>query len=96
MNTEFKKGLTIGLITYSLGLLATAVVHFIFGWSYPHGLPPSVIPILVTLIVAAIRVIICGINLVTRKSESAKGELIVHAIAAFFIVLIISMMRIKD
>ncbi len=96
MNRELKKGLTLGLIIYSLGILATTVVHLIFGWSNPHTLPPAIVPVVVTLFVAALRVVISGFNLVTRKSEAAKGELIVHACAGFLIVVIISMMRMKS
>lgn len=96
MKSEFKKGLAIGLMIYSLGIISTAITHLIFGWSYPHGLPPSVVPILLTLLISAYRIVVCGINLVTKKSETAKGELMVHACAAFLIVLIISMMRIKE
>lgn len=95
MNPELKKGLTIGLIIYSLGFLSTAVVHLLFGWSNPNVLPASIIPIVVTLFVSALRVVICGYHLVTSKSETAKGELIIHGCAGFAIVAIISMMRAK-
>ena len=85
----FKKGILIGLAIYAIGTAVTVVIHLIYGWSYPHAPPPSAIPIFITLVIGAIRLLITAYRVVLKKSALAKGELIVHAFVALVLILLI-------
>ncbi|SHG82679.1 hypothetical protein SAMN04488109_2024 [Chryseolinea serpens] len=93
MQSEQKKGILIGLAIYGVGTVLTVIVHWIYGWKYPHGPPPSAIPIFVTIVIGAIRLLITAYRVILKKSALAKGELIVHASAALVLILLIQWLK---
>lgn len=78
MNSDFQRGVKIGLSIYGIGIVLTVIVHLIFGWDYPHGPPTSAIPLFLTMVVGGLRLLLTALMTMAEKSQKAKGELIVH------------------
>jgi hypothetical protein len=78
MNSDFQRGVKIGLSIYGIGIVLTIIVHLIFGWDYPHGPPTSAIPLFLTLVVGGLRLLSTALMTMAERSQKAKGELIVH------------------
>lgn len=93
MSSDFKIGIKTGLIIYGVGIVFTIIVHLIFGWDYPHGPPSSALPLFLTLLVGALRLLLTLMKTMTEKSQRANGELLVHVTVALLIFASITWLR---
>lgn len=89
MTSEFKSGVKSGLMLYGIGALITCAVHFVSGWDYAHAPPMSALPLLITLVIGAFRLISTAFKTLVEKSGKAQGELIVHVCIALIIALLL-------
>ena len=93
MNSDFLRGVKIGLSIYGIGIVLTVIVHLIFGWDYPHGPPTSAIPLFLTLVVGGLRLLLTALMTMAEKSLKAKGELIVHIAVVVIILVFLAWLR---
>ena len=93
MSSALKRGIFTGLAIYGLGAVLTVIFHLIFGWEYPHAPPASVIPVLATFVIGAIRLFITAHAVFMQNSSLAKGELVIHVFVALLLVLLIQWMK---
>jgi hypothetical protein len=78
VKSDLQRGVVIGLSIYGIGTILTVIVHQIFGWLNPHSPPTSALPLFLTLIIGAWRLLVTAFNGILKKSKTAKGELMVH------------------
>jgi hypothetical protein len=83
---EFKTGLKTGLMIYGVGILLTVIVHLIFGCDYRHGPPTSALPLFLTLLVGAFRLLLTLLKTVSVRSHQTMGELLVHVVVACLVI----------
>jgi hypothetical protein len=87
---DFNKGLSIGVLFYIAGAVATVLVHLVTGWGYPHGPPASFMVVILTLTLAFIRsLILLGRILRDTASLRNRGESLIHGTAFFLVVMVI-------
>lgn len=72
MNSDFQRGIKIGLSIYGIGIVLTVIVHLIFGWDYPHGPPTSATALFLTLVVGGLRILFTVLMTLAEKSKKSK------------------------
>lgn len=64
--------MTIGLVIYFIGAIATIVAHMILGWKNIHSPPPSIVVVLMILLVGFFRTLFNMLKIVLSNDSKDK------------------------